>query len=87
MNPEMGDLEMQDTKQIVRWALLLMAAAALVGIVVPNLGFGETLNHLNHSVQKITLNDRGAFDRTYYDSAKSIAIGTAGNFEPQSTRK
>ena len=46
---------MQDTKQMVRWALLLMATAALAGIAVPNLGFGATLNHLNNgSVQKIT---------------------------------
>ena len=89
MNSEIGDLEMQDTKQMVRWALLLMAAAALVGIVVPNLGFGETLNHLNdRSVQKITMNrDRAAFDRTHCDGSKSITIGTAANFEPQSGRK
>ena len=42
-------------KQIVRWALLLAAAAAIVGIAVPNLGFGETLNNIkNGSVQRMT---------------------------------
>jgi hypothetical protein len=46
---------MRDRKQMVRWALLLAAAAAIVGIAVPNVGFGETLNDLNpRSVQKIT---------------------------------
>jgi hypothetical protein len=47
---------MRDTKEMVRWALLLMATAALVAIAVPNIGFGETLNDLNNrSVQKITM--------------------------------
>lgn len=47
---------MQDTKHIIRWALLLMATAALIAIAVPNIGFGQTLNDVNnHSVQKITM--------------------------------
>jgi hypothetical protein len=46
---------MRNRKQIVRWALLLAAASAIVGIAVPNIGFGETFNDLNNrSVQKIT---------------------------------
>ena len=45
---------MRDRKRMVKWALLL-AAAAIVGIAVPNIGFGETLNDVNKgSVQKMT---------------------------------
>jgi hypothetical protein len=46
---------MRKRKQMVRWALLLAAASGFVGIVVPAIGFGETLKDLNNpSVQKIT---------------------------------
>jgi len=60
---------MRDTKQMVRWALLLMATAALVAIAVPNIGFGETLNDLNNrSVQKITtVRDGRAASSLYND--------------------
>lgn len=45
---------MQVIKQIA-WVLLLVAISIVVGIAVPNLGFGETLKTSDHiSVQKIT---------------------------------
>jgi hypothetical protein len=80
---------MQDTKQIIRWALLLMATAAIVGLVVPNLGFGETLNQLNPgSVQKITmLGDRRPFDRTPGDDSKANNDRYGANFKTHSGRK
>jgi hypothetical protein len=80
---------MQDTKQMVRWALLLMAIAAIVGMLVPNLGFGETLKNLNHgSIQKITvLRDGGTFDRTRCEGPKAYNDRHCANFEAQSDRK
>jgi hypothetical protein len=80
---------MQDTKQMVRWALLLMATAAIVGMVVPNLGFGETLKNFNNgSVQKITmLRDGGTFDRTRCEGSKPYNDRHCANFETPSDRK
>jgi hypothetical protein len=60
-------MKMRDTKQMVRWALLLMATAALVALAVPNIGFGQTLNDLNHgTVQKITTVTNGRASSTSY---------------------
>ena len=79
---------MRDWKQIIGWALLL-ATSAIVGIAVPNLGFGETLNDFNNgSVQKITmLSDRHAFDRTHCDGSKPYNDRHCASFEMQSDRK
>lgn len=80
---------MRNTKQMVRWALLLMATSAIVAIAIPNIGFGETLNDFNNgSVQKITmLRDRRTFDRTHCDGSKPYIDRHCANFETQSDRK
>lgn len=63
---------MRETKQMILWALVLMAISAIVGIVVPSIGFGETLKDFNDgSVQKITkVGDGRGFDRTHCGGLK-----------------